>query len=179
MCDVTQSGLAIKAALDNLVKFATVGGILSTNFRFGRGSIGGFTLLAVVLCVGVSVVGVTWAIFGSGDTSSPVFFASVFGILGCAFSLLSVRWRVDGDKLTVKQWGISKNVEIQTVSNLFSSSDMTWKQGVGIRWAGPGELAMVCGSKDVVTVEYLDRVFHFSADNGDLAVEAIRQQKNT
>lgn len=148
-----------------------------TDVNRRRSKIGGYTVASVVLFFMISVAAIIWAVFGdSGGSSSPIIVASIFGVMGLAFALLGVRWTVEDGYLKVTQWGIRKKVPIHDIDSIAQEKDVTWKQGVGIRWMGPGDIAMVCGSKDVVHVTYGNKSLHFSVDRALDAVSIIERE---
>ena len=63
---------------------------MDSNINYGKGSIGGYTVASVIFCVGLSILSMTWALFGGANKSSPIIVATVFGTLGLLLSLLSV-----------------------------------------------------------------------------------------
>lgn|GEM_PF-5664370 len=135
----------------------------------GRGSIGGFTALACILTSSVSVSAVMWAVtLGKADPSAAIFLATVTGMLGLAFALLTVRWKVSGDNLVITQWGLRRTIPIKEISRASVLKNAQWKQGVGIRYIGVKEWAMLCGARDVVSLEYGDKKFHFSVDDASM-----------
>lgn len=150
-----------------------------TDVNRGKATIGGYTVAAVAILFSISIVAIIWAIFGdSGDNSSPIIVASIFGALGLAFAQLGVRWSVEDGYLKVTQWGIRKKIYIHDIESIVPESDVSWKQGVGIRWVGPGDIAMVCGSNDVVHVTYGKNILHFSVDKSSDVVRMIEHEMN-
>lgn len=140
----------------------------------GRGSIGGFTGLACILTSCVSVIAVMWAVaLGKTDPSSAIFVATVTGVLGMAFALLTVRWKVSDDNLVITQWGLRRTIPIKQISRASVLRKAQWKQGVGIRYVGAKEWAMLCGARDLVSLEYADKKFHFSVDDASRLQEVV------
>ncbi|AKN77821.1 Uncharacterised protein [Corynebacterium ulcerans] len=143
----------------------------------GVASVGGYTSVAIVVFSTISLSATLWALFGtSRNYASPIIVAFIFGVLGLAFALLGVRWHVYDGYLKVTQWGITRKIHIADISSFSSESEMKWKQGVGIRWVGPGEWAMVCGAHEVVTISYCEKKFFFSADNALEIEQAIYRE---
>jgi len=59
----------------------------------------------------------------------------------------------------------SRKYTFSDIESISGSTNMQWKQGVGYRWA-PGEWAMVCGSRDTVSLtSRAGGVFSFSVDD--------------
>ncbi len=140
----------------------------------GVASVGGLTSVSIAIFTTISFVAILWAIFGPEEnTWGRILFASVFGVLGFALAHLNVRWKVSDGILRVSQWGIPKKMKLTEITGFSSESGLRWKQGVGIRWIGPGEWAMLCGSDEVVTIVYQGKKFMFSADDGEAIQRAI------
>lgn len=146
------------------------------NIDHGTASVGGYTSVAIAIFSAISLAGVAWALFGPArDNSTAILAAFLFGALGLAFSLLGVRWKVSGGYLKVSQWGIPKKMKISEISEFSAEAGLRWKQGVGIRWVGPGEWAMVCGTDEVVTIVHHGRKFMFSTDDAKAVQCAISE----
>lgn len=107
------------------------------------------------------------------DSDSPIIVACVGGAFGLSAALLGVRWEVADGYLKVQQWGIPRKINISEISAVSSMAGMRWKQGVGIRWIAAGEWAMLCGSDELVTVEYCGKRFIFSVDDAAAVQQAI------
>lgn len=107
-----------------------------------------------------------WALtLGRHDPSSAIFTTTVAGTVGLVFALAAVRWQVDGENLTIWQFGFRQTIPISEIDKATVLQDAQWKQGVGIRYAGGKEWAMLCGSREVISIDYGDRKFHFSTDD--------------
>lgn len=142
----------------------------------GVASVGGYTSLAIAIFSAISLAGVVWALFGPvRDNPGAILVTCLFGALGLAFSLLGVRWKVSGEYLKVSQWGIPKKMKISEISEFRAETGLRWKQGVGIRWLGPGEWAMVCGTDEVVTIVHHGKKFMFSTDDASAVQSAISE----
>lgn len=132
----------------------------------GRGTIGGFTASTVGLSLIIGLVASAWALFGSSDhEGSFIFAATVSGFLGLFVASAGVRWRIVDEILRVRQFGISRSIPLNAISEYSVMHHATWKQGVGIRFVGYKEWAMLCGARDLVAVRFEDSVFHFSVDD--------------
>lgn len=140
----------------------------------GVARVGGYTSSAIAVFSLIVLAAILWALFGpSNDPSSPIIVACVFGILGLAFAFLGVRWNVRDGYLKVSQWGIPRKISISDISSVSSEDGMRWKQGVGIRWIGPGEWAMLCGTDEIVTIVYGEKKFIFSVDEASDLERAV------
>ncbi|WP_133258540.1 hypothetical protein [Corynebacterium heidelbergense] len=141
----------------------------------GKGSVGGFAQALLVVFFVASLAGVAWAAFADSDQiGSPAFLALTAGFMALVCASSTVYWSVADGKLTVRQYFVPRVIPLSAIEKTTVATSMHWKQGIGIRWCGPEEWAMVCGSRDVVTVTYGEKVFHFSADDGAAIEGAIR-----
>lgn len=132
----------------------------------GVGSIGGYTLIVSIVAGASFLVSMAWSLFVSNESfGASTVVALISGTLLLVFLSCRVRWSLSSEGLKVSQMVFSRKYSFSEIEEISSSTDMQWKQGVGYRWS-PGEWAMVCGSRNTISLtSRTGGVFSFSVND--------------
>lgn len=153
---------------------------MTDNRRPAQGSayLGGFTLVTIWLCVGVSVLSLLSALLkNDDDIAGPLFWGTTLGAFALWVTTCRVRWKVADGILELRQMCFRFRVPVEDIAVFATESGMAWKQGVGLRWLGGKDWAMVCGTDELIAVEYGERKLIFSVSDAAAVIQAVGPQE--
>ena len=143
----------------------------------GSAPIGGFTVVAAAVSAAIFVPSLMWVTLSNHASDGSIAAVLASGTTLLASASARVSWHIKDGVLIVRQFVFKRRIDISDVVRINVAHASTWKQGVGTRWVGPKEWAMVCGSRDVISLAYDSDdeqvVFHFSARDANEVVSAL------